>query len=457
MQMMKHQLDSLKFLEGRKSGGLFLEMGLGKSLIMLEHLQKNMPDNLPVLIVGPLSGVSIWKREAEKFGYLFSFQELVGTYGERIGKLISPANIYIINFEGMRIMGMHLKAKGFKTVIFDESHRIKDRKSQQTKIALELCSQIPNRYLLTGTPITKSPEDIWTQANAIEYGSLGNFYSFAARYIDYKKIKIRVGSGMREIRKPVRFKYLDELKERLKLISIRRTKKECLDLPEKIYKVIPCELTPQQKSHYYSLKHSLATMLEDKQFKVTHAATLIQKLQQICQGFIYDDEGKTTVFSSGKRAVLFDLLEDLQNEKVIIFTWFTADIDILFRELSKKYKVIRYEGGIDERKACEEEFQTCKEPCIFLSNVERAKESITLTASSNVVYFGNSWNYATRIQSEDRAHRIGTVRNVVYYDLVVPGTIDQLVHDALEYKESIADKINGDTKRLAELITSQEV
>jgi len=450
----QHQHEALKFLAGRKSAGIWYEMGLGKTLIALEHL-KTIDDNRPTLIVGPLSGVSVWRREAEKFGYDYKFQELVGTYKERISKLNSASDIYVTNYEGMRILYRHLLAKGFGKIIFDESHRIKDKKSQQTKIALELCRFIPYRYLLSGTPITKSPEDIWTQAQAIEQGSLGNFYSFAARYIDYRKIKIRVAGGMREIRKPVKFKNLDELKTRLEAFSIRRTKKECLDLPPKIYKPIYCEMKPEQKAHYYSLKCSLATMLADKQFKVLHAATLMQKLQQVCQGFIYDDQKNTTIFDSGKREVLYDLLKDLEGEKVIIFTWFQADIDILFKDLNKKYKVILYKGDMDERKACEKEFQESTDPCIFLSNVERAKESITLTASSNVVYFGNSWNYATRTQSEDRAHRIGTTKSVVYYDLICGGTIDQLIHDTLQYKGNVADKITGDTQRLAEMIIQQ--
>ena len=455
MDLRKHQIEALEFLKDRNSAGIFYEMGLGKTVIALADLQSKRDRALPCLIVAPLSGVSVWGRESVKFGYDFKFQELVGTYKERITKLNTPADIYVTNYEGSRILYQHLLLKQFKTVIYDESHRIKDKKSQQTKIALELAYKTPNRYLLSGTPITKSPEDIWTQAQAIEPGVLGNFYSFAARYIDYRKIKIRVAGGTREIRKAVKFKNLDELKTRLESFSIRRTKKECLDLPPKIYKTIYCDMHPKQKAHYYSLKTSLATMLADKQFKVLHAVTLMQKLQQVCQGFIYDEVGEPIYFDSGKREVLLDLMEDLQNEKVIIFTWFQADIDILYKELVKKYKVILYKGDTNERKACEKEFQESQEPCIFLSNVERAKESITLTAANHVVYFGNSWNYATRTQSEDRAHRIGTTKSVIYYDLVVGGTIDQIVKDTLEYKGQTADRITGDSQRFAEMIVQQ--
>jgi len=131
---------------------------------------------------------------------------------------------------------------------------------------------------------------------------------------------------------------------------------------------------------------------------------------------------------------------------------------ILYEKLQKKWKgrIVKYGGKLDERKAFEHEFQTCSEPCIFIAQVETAKESITLTAASHVIYYGCPWSYATRKQSEDRAHRIGQDKNVIYYDLVCRGAVDSLVLRALKRKDKIADNITGDTKRLAELLTKGE-
>ena len=459
MNLMKHQQENLDFLSNRFSGCIFDEPGLGKTLVMLEHLKRlnNSSNIFPCLIVVPLSGVTVWQSEAIKYGYDFTFQELVGTYNTRIQRLKANADIYVINWDALRILNLHLKNKGFKTVIFDELHRGKERSSKCTKVAMELAQSKTYRYGLTGTPIGKSPEDIWSQMQIIEPNSLGNFYVFAARYIDYKKVSIRVRGGVRrKIRKPVKYKNLSELKERLSKFSIRHTMKECLDLPEKIYKVIECPLSASQKNHYWSLKSCLATMLNDEQFKITHAATLIQKLQQICQGFIYDDNKKVTIFESGKRKMLFDLLKDLEGEKIILFTWFRADAEILKMELEKKYKIILFDGSSEDRMKMVNEFQTSTEPMIFLSNVERAKECITLTDARHMIYFGNSWNYITRTQSENRAWRTGQTKSVIIYDFVCKNTVDELVYDALKYKGEMADKTLGDSKRLAELITQQK-
>lgn len=432
----------------------------GKTLIQLEHLRRMAEagkNPFPALIVCPVSAVSVWEREVKKHGFPFKVEKLVGDRKTRLDNLSKPADIYVINFEGLRLIPRQLLEKKFMTVIFDESHRIKERSAQQTRVAQVLSQEIPFRYIMTGTPITKSPEDVWTQFQIIAPGYLGNFYAFRARHVDFKTIKIRAGSSSREIKIPHRFKYLDELNQKIELHAIRRTKDECLDLPEKIYKVVPCPLSSEQKRHYYSLKGSLATLLNDKQFKVNHATTLIQKLQQVCQGFLYGAEGETpTLLSSGKLDTLTDLLRDLESEKIIIFTWYQADQERLSRELQKGRRVLSYSGGVQERQAFEEEFQSSTEPLIFLANIEKAKESITLTAASHVVYFGNSWNYASRRQSEDRAHRIGQKKSVVYYDLIVPGTVDEHVHDTLTHKGEVADKTLGDSMRMAQLILGED-
>ena len=460
LTLMKHQVEALDFLKGKQTAGLFYTMGLGKTVIMLEHLHslyKEGHNPFPCLIVAPLSGVGVWENEVKKFGYEFFTSKLVGDYKKRLENLNDIVDLYIINYEGMRILEQHLLRRNFKTIILDESHRVCNRGTQQTKVALALSQNIPNRYILTGTPITKSPEDIWTQFQIIAPGYLGNFYAFQARHIDFKKITIRVkGGGHREIRKPVRFKYLKELNQQLEQYSIRRTKEECLDLPDKIYKRIPCPLTDVQLKHYHGLKNSLATMIDGEQLRLNAVIAVMQKLQQVCQGFIYTDE-KTATFDSGKQKIFFDLIEDLRNEHIVVFTWFQYDVQLLVNKLKEKgFNVVEYDGNYEERKAIVDKFQNSKEPMVFVSNVERAKESITLTKANHVVYYGQSWNYATRVQSEDRTHRIGQHKPVVYYDLVVPNTIDELIYDSIKYKGDIAGKITGDAKRMAELVLQQQ-
>lgn len=447
--LMAHQTEALDFLQGKSGGALFYEMGLGKSLIILEHLNRNM--GLPALVICPLSAVYVWKNESEKFGYPFRFKILTGAYKERVKALGEEADIYVINYEGLRVIGHHLEKKGFVSVVCDESHRVKERTTIQTAVALGLAQEIPNRYILSGTPVSKSPEDIWTQIRIVNPDLLGNFYSFRANYVDYRKMTVRTPRGPITIQKAYRFKNATKLKEILKPWVLRKTKKECLDLPEKIYQTIHCDLSEEQKKHYFSLKNSLATLLNEKQLRLSSAAALLQKLQQVCQGFLYGEDGEVKYFESGKVKILKDLLEDI-HEKAIIFTWFRADNDRLCRELSGVRSFILYDGTASERSEKEKAFQASTEPLLFIANIEVAKESITLNTASNVIYFGNSWNYASRCQSEDRAHRIGTKKNVLYTDLVVPGTIDETIQYVLKRKGKLADTLLSDTARLAQMV-----
>ena len=455
MDLKQHQIEALEFLDGKPAAGLFFTMGTGKTAIMLEHMRrKQLPG--PVLIVCPLSGVNVWESEIEKWHFDFDYCNLTGTYQQRLKKLLEDHMIYIINFEGLRVIDKHLLAKEFKTVINDESHRLANSGTLQTKIAFDLCCRASHKYILTGTPIVKSPVDVWSQFQMIVPGYLGNFYAFQNRHVDFKKISVRIkGGGFREIRKPCRYKYLEELNQKLSMFAIRKTLEECVDLPGKIYKYIPCPLTAKQLKHYTALKTSLATIVNGEQFKLDNAIAVIAKLQQVCQGFIYAGE-KVEEFECSKRIMLLDMLKDLVNEKVIIFTWYRYDTQSLQKELTKAgYNVMLYDGTSDDRCRIARTFQESKEPMIFLSNIEKAKESITLTAAHHCIYYGNTWNYASRVQSEARNYRIGQTSKVIYYDFVCPKTIDELVYWSLKYKKDVANKVTGDIKRLAQEIVNQ--
>jgi SNF2 family DNA or RNA helicase len=453
MKLMQHQQEALDFLADKRSAGVFFEMGLGKTVVTLEHLSRLPRSALPALIVCPLSVVSVWEKEVDKFGYDFRVQKLTGTNAQRLEKLSKAADIYVINYEGMRLLRAELEKKNFQTVILDESHRIKERGSQQTQAALSLAANATYRLALTGTPVTKSPEDIWTQMHFIQPGSLENFWAFRAKHIDFKNIMVRMPGGLKSVRKAFRFKNLNQLEERVHTHCIRRTKAECLDLPDKIYKTLYCELGASQAKAYHEVKHSLATEIENNLVTMTSAASAIQKMQQICQGFIYNEAKDGIWFKeNGKLGILKDLLQDIGEDKAIVFGWYKADVELLKAELSKTHTVFFYDGNADKRGEIVDAFQKHEGQAIFLAQIETAKEGITLTSAGHVIYYGNSWSYGTRMQSEDRAHRVGQNRNVIYYDLVCSGCVDEKVLQVLRDKGMMADAVLGDSIRMANLI-----
>lgn len=460
MDFMKHQLQGLEVLSRNNRFGIAYEMRLGKTLMMLEHLNRLYKKNFKhkTLVVVPLSGVPVWGQECKKHGYQFRVTELVGSASQRLKRLAEDADLYVINYEGLRILKKTLLTKGFTIFIADESHRLGDMKSQQTQAALEVSRSIPYRYTLTGTPYTNNPESIYSQTCILDSKAFGNYYYFKNNFINYKKRKVKgtfrvKGKIVNEmiIQQPVGFKNIPQLQTILDQYWIRKTQAECLDLPERSYRLISCQLSPEQKKHYMGLKYTLTTLFDDDQFKVTHAGTLIQKLCQVCQGFIYDEEGYKS-FESHKVKMLKDLLEDIGSQKIILFCWYTADLEILKRELCHLYNVIVFKGSSEERKMAVEKFQNSEEPQIFLAQTQTACEAIDLSAANHVIYFGQCYSHIIRQQSESRAINVSKKKNVMYYDLVVENTVDDIIYQSCKLKGEMADKVLGDSKRLAELI-----
>lgn len=460
-KLLDHQVEGVKFLSDKDGAGLFFEMRLGKSLTILEHINniKASGENpFPVLVIAPLSVVPVWGQEVRKFGFDFSVCELLGPRAKKLKLLSEEHDIFVINYESARIFMKDIIQKGFKTVVLDECHRIKSSKSQQTQKILKLGETVRYRYILSGTPITKSPEDIWTQIQFIRPGSLGNFYAFRGRYVECRKMIVRSANGVREIQVPYRFKNLKELEERIGKVCLRKTQLECLDLPEKSYKTINCEMDGDQKKAYYEMKYNLQTSLNDKEFPVRNALTQIGKMQQICHGFIYDENKVAQWFKSNPKVdVLMDLLTDISSEKIVLFCNFTADLKLLSERLSESgYDIVVYYGDIKDREAAISRFNSSETPVIFLTTIEVGKEGINLSAAAHVVFYGRNYNYASRYQAEARIQSVTQTRNMIYYDLVCPDTIDEKVLQVLQMKGETADKILGDTKRLAAMATDME-
>lgn len=340
---------------------------------------------------------------------------------------------------------------GKDELVVHNCHRIKSLKSQQTRVILELGYQAKYRFILTGTPITKSPEDMWSQIQFLSPGYLGNFYSFRARYVEFRKVTVPAKGGMREIQIPYRFKHLAELEERISKLCLRKTQAECFDLPEMSYKTIYCHMEADQMKAYYEMKHCLQIEVNEQRMTVKSALTQIGKLQQLCHGFIYDSEGKPQWLKTNcKIEVLKDLLQDIVSEKIVLFCNFKADLELIGKTLADEgHKYILYNGTAEERHEAIKQFDESVEPVIFLTTIELGKEGINLSAACHVIFYGRNYNYASRYQAEARIQSAFQKRNLIYYDLIVPNTIDEKVLQILQMKGDVADKILGDSVRLA--------
>ena len=247
----------------------------------------------------------------------------------------------------------------------------------------------------------------------------------------------------------MKYKNLPLLAKRIADFSFRVTKKECLDLPEKVYVTRDVELTPEQKRLYKEMKNLSFAMLDDEIMSVQVALTKILRLHQILCGSYTTDDGEIKKIPNNRIEALSEVLDETSG-KVIIWANYLQNIEDIKQLLTEKYgaeSFVVYTGatGNDDRVEAIKQFQNANSPVrFFLGNVQTAGRGITLTAAQTVIYFSNNYSLEMRQQSEDRAHRVGQVNNVTYVDLVVRDSLDEKIIQALLAKRNIANEILHD-------------
>jgi SNF2 family DNA or RNA helicase len=332
--------------------------------------------------------------------------------------------------------------------IIDESTCIKNHKAKRTKKALEIGQKCKVRRIATGSPITNSPLDLFSQFAFLDKQILGcgSFYAFRNVYAEVERITTRQGQSFDKI---LKYKNLPMLSRRIEPFSYRITKKECLDLPDKIYTTRDVELTPEQKLLYKQMKDLSFAMCNDEIMSVQVALTKILRLHQILCGSFTTDEGEVKQIPNNRLSVLSDTLEEISG-KVIIWANYLQNIKDITEMLTEKYgkeSFVVYTGATssDDRVEAINLFQNANSPVrFFVGNVQTAGRGITLTAAQTVIYYSNNYSLEMRQQSEDRAHRHGQTNKVTYIDLIARDTLDEKIIQALLAKRNIANEILHD-------------
>jgi SNF2 family DNA or RNA helicase len=256
--------------------------------------------------------------------------------------------------------------------------------------------------------------------------------------------------GHRSFQEIAGYQRLDELNEKIEEFSSRVLKKDCLDLPDKIFVRRNVALTDEQKKHYNEMKKLALTLFQDGMLSTTSSVlTQIMRLQQICCGFIKDDDETIRSINSNRITELIDILDETSG-KVIIWASFVHDITAIRDALAKEFgeqSVVTYYGETpqEERQQIVKNFQEDETTRFFIGQPRTGGFGLTLHAASTVIYYSNSYDLEIRLQSEDRAHRIGQKNNVTYIDLVSPGTIDEKIINALRDKIDIAGQVLNET------------
>jgi SNF2 family DNA or RNA helicase len=329
----------------------------------------------------------------------------------------------------------------------DESTTIKSPTAKRTKNILEIGTLASYRRILTGSPVTKSPLDLFSQCKFLDPFHLGydSYYAYRSRYAHM----LDRNFGGRRVQIVGSYRRLDELAKKLEKFSYRVLKEDCLDLPDKVFTKRIVELTTEQQKVYDQMKQMALAMLDGKLMSTVNVMTQLMRLHQVTCGTFKADDGTITHLKNNRLTTLMDCLEETEG-KVIIWATYREDIKKIVDSLKKAYgedSTVEYHGGVDAtlRQDHITQFQQKKGPTrYFVGNPQTGGYGITLTAANTVIYYSNSYDLEKRLQSEDRAHRIGQTGSVTYVDLIAEKTIDERIVKSLRNKIDIANEIMGE-------------
>jgi SNF2 family DNA or RNA helicase len=299
---------------------------------------------------------------------------------------------------------------------------------------------------MTGSPVTKNPLDLYSQCEFLDPWLLDftSYYSFRNRYAEMKTMHV---SG-RSIQVVNGFKNLGELSDKLKEFSYRVLKEDCLDLPDKIFIKRQIQLTVEQRRLYNQMKKEALAILDGKQSTTVNALTQLMRLHQITCGHFTSDDGTLKRIDNNRVTELMNILEETEG-KAIIWAHYQSDIKTIIKEVEKVHgpgSIVDYYGLTpkDIRQGNIKKFQENPKCRFFVGTPATGGYGITLTAANTVIYYSNGYDLEKRLQSEDRAHRIGQKKSVTYVDINAEDTVDEKIVKALRKKINIASEVLGE-------------
>ena len=444
---------------------LFMEMGTGKSKVLLDNIAMLYDAGKinGALIVAPKGVVGTWYKQEipahlpnhiENMTVLWQANITKGQ-SRKLGNLFKTGeelHILIMNVEAFStVKGVEFAAKFLSChnslMAIDESTTIKNPDAKRTKNICKLSTHTKYRRILTASPITKSPLDLYKQCEFLypELLGHGSYYTFRTRYAVMKTANF----GGRSVQIVVGYRNLGELSEKLKPFSYRVLKDDCLDLPAKTYMKRIVKLTPEQEKIYKQMKHLALAEMEGKMMSTATVLTQLMRLQQINCGHFTADDGTIKDIKNNRIPMLLDTLEEIQG-KVVIWGHYQYDVETIVEHLKKEYgdnSVVTYYGltPMDQRQDNIQKFQDPKSTVRFLvGTTQTGGYGITLTAASTMIYYSNGYDLEKRQQSEARIDRIGQHFPMTYIDLMVEATIDERIVKALRKKVNIASQIMGE-------------
>lgn len=426
---------------------LLWEMGTGKTRAAIEGYRIKKSQGLvdKGLVVCPVSMLDKWVEQIETWGDNKAAIALKGTREQKLSTLKDDWDWYCITFESLASMIDEIleivNDRWF--VILDEFTKIKNPKANRSRACIKLGRITKYKAVLSGTPITQHAYDIFTP-----YLFLDNGKTFGVNYDEF----LETYYWAQGYKKVAKTGTLDKISNKIYDSATRFLKKECIDIPDKVYDTRLLDLPPYNREKYNEMVKWCITQIEGST-KVTAAVILTQllRLSQITSGFVVDTLGKNVPFDENPKIdALSEILDESNESKIIVWCRFIHDVDAvsaLCDKVGVKYVTLHGETKPDDRTRNVAQFQNDKETRVIVGTAGTGGHGIDLTAATIVVYYSNSYSLEQRLQSEDRAHRAGQVNKVTYIDLLCRDTIDLSIYKILRNKKSVADIVTKDNLR----------
>ena len=436
--LLDHQIKAVEKLRRIKIGALLMEQGTGKTRAALEliNIRLSKCKINHVIWLCPCSVKENLKRDIAKHTDS-QCNGLITIMGiETLSSSIKA------NVELLKLVETHNCY-----LIVDESNLVKNHLAKRTQNIIRLAEKCAYKIILNGTPITRNESDLYAQWYVLDWRILGykSFWSFSANHLEY--------DDAGRIRKCLNTDYLVE---KIAPYSYQVKKSECLDLPEKTYETEYYSLTHEQIEHYDKVADDL--MFELDELEPNTIYRLFTGLQNVISGFRVDTSKNNlekTIFFNKPREnprieTLLNILNNISDEKVIIFCKYTQEIEDITKILNEDYGeglAVKFNGKLNQKKRQENLDNFIGDSRFLIANKQCGAYGLNLQFCSYVIYYSNDWDYGTRSQSEDRVHRIGQNRNVHIIDICAAYTLDERIIDCLDRKEKLVDCFKYELER----------
>ena len=459
-----HQLKALEMSWDKEVYAYFMEMGTGKSKVLIDNVSMlyDKGDINGLLLIAPKGVYKNWydseipthmADHIEKKTVLWTASHTKPKLKElnTLFETGTDLHILIMNVEAFSTKkGLDFANKFLSShksmIAIDEATTIKNPSAKRTKNILKIAKDSKYRRILTGSPITKSPLDLYSQCEFLDTSLLGHhsFYTFRARYAVMRNMNL----GARTVQVVVGYRNLGELSDKLKPFSYRVLKEECLDLPKKTWMKRTVSLTPEQEKVYKEMKQTALAHLDGKVVTTSTVLTQLMRLHQITCGHFVADDGSTKDLPCRRVDELLDIIEQVEG-KVVIWAQYQRDNNKIINAIAQEYgddSYVDYYGLTPQEKRQDniKKFQEDDKCRFFIGTTQTGGYGITLTAASTMVYFSNGYDLEKRQQSEARIDRIGQTKPMTYIDIISEDTVDDRIVLALRKKQNIASQIMGE-------------